>query len=375
MSREYQICTRCIMDTSDPDITFDEHGHCNHCIKVETTIKPRWHPNAAGEEQLKNIVREIKAAQGSNQYDSIIGLSGGVDSSYLLYIAKTKLGLNPLAVHVDGGWNSDEAVSNIENLTKKLGVDLYTIVVNWEEMKDLQLAFLNASVANQDVPQDHAFFAGLYSFSVKYKIRHVLNGSNFATESILPPSWGYNAMDSKYILDIHKKFGQRKLKTFPIVSFCKRYIYYPYIRKMQIIKPLNYMYYNKDQAIEVLEKELGWKYYGGKHHESRFTKFFQTYYLPKKFGFDKRRAHLSSLVVSGAMTRADALSEMNKEPYDKNTIVSDMEFVAKKLGIRPDELQALMEKPNKMYYDYKSNDALIRFALAVRRRLSFLIKH
>ncbi len=357
------------MDTTDPEIVFDESGNCNHCNKVETFIKPQWLPNTEGEQRLAKIVQDIKSAKSDNKYDCIIGLSGGVDSSYLAYIAKTKLGLNPLAVHVDGGWNSDEAVSNIENLTKKLGIDLYTVVVNWQEMKDLQLAFLKAAVANQDVPQDHAFFAGLYSFSVKYKIRHVLNGSNFATESILPASWGYNAMDSIYIMDIHKKFGTRKLKTFPIVSFYKRYIYYPFIKKMQVIKPLNYMPYNKDEAIAIMEKELGWKYYGGKHHESRFTKFFQAYYLPVKFGYDKRRAHLASLIMSGSITRDAALAEMEKLPYNEDTIESDMEFVAKKLGISMAEFKELMALPNKATSDYKSNAKFLAFALKVKRFL------
>lgn len=374
MSRDYQICVRCIMDTSDPDITFDTQGYCNHCNTVESLIKPQWYPNDEGRQKLGTMIQEIKAAQGANPYDSIIGLSGGVDSSYLAYIAKKELGLNPLVVHVDAGWNSDEAVSNIENLTKRLGLDLHTIVINWEEMKDLQLAFLKAGVENQDIPQDHAFFAGLYSFSVKYKIKHVLNGSNFATESILPKSWGYNAMDSRYILDIHQKHGTGKLKTFPTVSFYRRYIHYPFIKRMKVIKPLNYMPYNKQEAMKILEKEVGWKYYGGKHHESRFTKFFQSYYLPTRFGYDKRRAHLASQVMAGEITRAQALEEIKLPSYNVGMIEDDMEFVAKKLGITLDQLKALVIQPRPVKGTYKSNEALIKCSLNLKRRLASLVR-
>ncbi len=374
MFKPYQICTRCIMDTSDPEIFFDDRGYCNHCKKVEEVIRPQWYPNNIGQQKLQTMVQEIKANQGKNLYDSIIGLSGGVDSSYLAYIAKTKLGLNPLVVHVDAGWNSDEAVSNIENLTKKLGLDLHTIVINWEEMKDLHLSFLKAGVENQDIPQDHAFFGGLYNFSVKYKICYVLNGSNFATESILPKSWGYNAMDSRYILDIHKKFGSRPLRTFPTVSFYKRYIYYPYIKKMRVIKPLNYMAYNKADAIKILEQEVGWKYYGGKHYESRFTKFFQSYYLPTRLGYDKRRAHLSSQIMNGDIMREQALKEMALPSYDADTIENDMEFIAKKLGITPVQLKELVAKPKIDKGTYKSNETLIRFALKIKRILLSLTR-
>lgn len=357
-SASYKICTRCIMDTSDPAITFDSNGHCNHCIRVMNELRPQWFPNDEGARRIDSLVQQMKSERRGD-YDCIIGLSGGVDSSYLAYIAKTRLGLNPLAVHVDGGWNSEEAVSNIEKITTKLKIDLYSIVVDWDEMQDIQLSFLKASVPNQDIPQDHAFFAGLYDYAVRYNIKHVLSGSNYATESILPPSWGYDAMDSIHLKAIHKQFGKNKIRTFPILTLFKQHVYHPHIKGMTVVKPLNYMPYSKGMAMEVLERELGWRYYGGKHCESRFTKFFQSYYLPVKFGYDKRRAHLSSMIMNGETTREQALLQMETPPFDKQTIELDMEFVAKKLGISPDELKKLIQLENRAHLDYKTNRQLV----------------
>lgn len=346
------------MDTSDPMISFDHNGCCNHCNGVVNEIVPQWHPNSEGEARLAALVKTIKTEKRGD-YDCIIGLSGGVDSSYLAYVTKTRLGLNPLAVHVDGGWNSEEAVSNIEKITTKLNIDLYSIVVDWEEMRDLQLAFLKASVPNQDIPQDHAFFAGLYAYAVQYNIKYVLSGSNFATESILPSAWGYNAMDSTHLKAIHKQFGQGKLRSFPILTLFKQHIYHPHIKGMSVVRPLNYMRYSKSIAMDVLEKELDWRYYGGKHCESRFTKFFQSYYLPVKWGYDKRRAHLSSMIMNNEVTREQALHQMEEPPYDESTIDLDLEFVAKKLGISPEEMKSLIQRENKTHLDYKTNRPLV----------------
>lgn len=346
------------MDTTDPEITFDSEGVCNHCRQFENTAKYYWLPHT-GQEKLAALVQEIKKYGKDKEYDAIIGLSGGVDSSYLAYWA-AKAGLRLLAVHVDGGWNSELAVKNIENIVKKLGIDLYTYVVDWEEMRDLQLSFFKACVANQDVPQDHAYFAALYNFAVQNNIKYVLNGSNLATESILPRAWGHNAMDIAHLKGIHKLFGTRKLKKFPLVSFFKYYIYYPYIKKMEIVRPLNYMDYNKEKAMELLNTEVGWTYYGGKHYESRFTKFFQAYWLPEKFGYDKRKAHLSSLIVSGQLTREQALKEMEKPLYEKKELAHDKELIAKKLGISVEEFQALMSQPKKTFRDYPNNEWKIK---------------
>jgi N-acetyl sugar amidotransferase len=354
MNKKYQICNRCIMDTSDPEIVFDEIGNCNHCNSFYESASKIWFPNEEGAKKLNAIINEVKQAGLNQEYDCVIGLSGGVDSSYLAYKAKES-GLRPLAVHIDAGWNSELAVKNIENIVKKLNIDLYTCVIDWEEMRDLQIAFLRSGVANQDTPQDHAFFAALYGFAVKENIKYVLSGSNHATEFILPSAWGYDAMDSIHLKAIHKRFGKRALKTFPLVNFFDLYINYRYIKKMKVVAPLNYMPYSKNEAIKVLEQKLDWKYYGGKHYESRFTKFFQGYYLPKKFGYDKRKAHLSSLVVSGQMTREEALIEMQKDAYPSEQIEEDKEFIIKKLDLTESEFEDIINIPNTAFSVYPSN--------------------
>jgi N-acetyl sugar amidotransferase len=367
IASEYRICTRCIMDTSDPEITFDEQGECNHCQRFDQQSKDKWFPNEKGRELLAAIVDRIKREGANQEYDCIMGLSGGADSSYLAYQVK-QLGLRPLVVHVDAGWNSELAQNNIENIVKILGFDLFTYVVDWEEILDLQVAFLRASLANQDVPQDHAFFAKLYEFAVKNGIRYVLSGSNFATESILPRSWGYNAMDAKHLKNIHKLFGQSPLKTYPTISFFKYYFYYP-LRGMKVVRPLNYMPYNREEAIKLLEQELKWKNYGKKHYESRFTKFFQGYFLPKKFGFDKRRAHLSSMILSQQISREAALEEMETELYPPDQAREDMAFIAKKLGLTEQEFNDLFNLPNKNYKEYPSNERMFQFIHKIRRLL------
>lgn len=363
--KEYKICNRCIMDTSDPEIVFDDNGYCNHCNTALKKATTTWFPNEVGEKRLKILVEEIKTSQKHKEYDCIIGLSGGVDSSFLAYKV-VQLGLRPLAVHVDCGWNSELAVMNVQNIVQKLELDLHTHVVDWEEMKDLQLAFFKANVANQDVPQDHAIFAALYGYAVKNNIKYVFNGSNFATECILPKSWGYNAMDYKSLKSIHKIFGTKRLKRFPHVTYFKRFVYFKYVRRMKIVAALNLLRYDKEEAIEVMKKELEWQYYGGKHHESRFTKFFQAYYLPKKFGYDKRRAHLSSLIVSGQLTRKDALKEMEIDIYPNNSHLNDMEYVSKKLGITLEKFQKIISKPNKTHMDYPNNQWLFEFGVKVK---------
>lgn len=368
-ARTYQICNRCIMDTSDPYITFDEEGYCNHCTIALKIMENQWFPNEEGTRYFNCIVEKIKKEGRNNDYDCIIGLSGGIDSSYLVYLA-VKMGLRPLVVHVDCGWNSEFAVKNIENIVKLLNIELHTHVVDWEEMKDLQIAYLKSNIANQDVPQDHAIFAALYNYAAKNNVKFVFNGSNFATESILPTSWGYNSLDYKNLKSIHKVHGKIKLKTFPIVTFFDRYIYYVYFKKMTVIKPLNYLKYNKDDAMKILEEELSWRYYGGKHHESRFTKFFQAYYLPKKFGYDKRRAHLSSLIISGQIDRTTAFEMMKKELYPINELNEDIEYVAKKLDMTTQELFYIINQPNKSYKDYSSNDWVFKLGLYLRKMIN-----
>lgn len=354
--KDYQICTNCIMDTTDPEIYFDENGVCNHCLNFENQLKKNWFPNEEGKKKLDAIINQIKIDGKNKKYDCVIGLSGGVDSSYLAYILrKFYPELRILAVHIDGGWNSELAVHNIENIVKILGIDLYTGVVPWDEMQDLQLAFFKSQLANQDVPQDHAFFATLYDVSVKNNIKYFLTGGNLATESILPSSWGYSASDGTLLKAVHKKFGNIKLKKYKTFSFFKRKIYYPYIRKFKVVRPLDLLPYDKDDAKKIIMQELNWRDYGGKHHESKFTKFFQAYWLPKKFGYDKRKAHLSSLIVSGQMTRDEALKELKQEIYNEMDLQEDKEFISKKLGISIEEFETIMQQPNKTFLDYPSD--------------------
>jgi len=355
-NNKYQICTNCIMDTSDPEIVFDDNGVCNHCKNFEDNQKPKWFPNEEGKKKLDTIIANIKSNGKNKEYDCVIGLSGGVDSSYLAYVLRKQYPeLKILAIHIDGGWNSELAVHNIQSIVEILNIDLHTGVVNWEEMKDLQLAYFKSQLANQDVPQDHAFFATLYSMADKYNIKYFLTGHNVETESILPNAWGYNAMDAKQLKAVHKQFGKIKLKEYTTVGFFKKFFYYPHIKKFKIIAPLDLMPYNKVKAKEVIMKELNWRDYGGKHHESRFTKFFQAHWLPTKFGYDKRRAHLASLVVSNQITREEALIEMEKPLYNSQELAEDIEFLSKKMGLSVEEFNSIMAQPNKNFTDYPSN--------------------
>jgi N-acetyl sugar amidotransferase len=360
------------MDTSDPEITFDENGVCNHCRQFENVSKLNWFPNEEGKKKLDAIIKQIKDDGKGKDYDCVIGLSGGVDSSYLAYMLRIEYPeLRILAIHIDGGWNSELAVHNIENIIKILDIDLYTGVINWEEMKDLQLAYFKSQLANQDVPQDHAFFATLYDMADKYNIKYFLTGGNLATESILPSTWGYNAMDSVQLKAVHKKFGKIKLKDYTTVSFFKKYIYYPYFKKFKIIRPLDLWDYNKDEAKQIIMDKINWRDYGGKHHESRFTKFFQAHWLPTKFGYDKRRAHLASLIVSGQISREDALKEMEKSLYDLKELEEDMEFLSKKMGLSVEEFKEIMKMPNQTFRDYPSN---YEFEQKMRKLYSFIKK-
>jgi len=352
--RKYQICTRTVMDTSDADISFDANGICNHVHEFEETAKSSWFPNDEGQRRLTEIIQRIKTEGKGNEYDCIIGLSGGVDSSYLALKAR-EWGLRPLVVHVDAGWNSELAVSNIEKIVEHCEYDLHTHVVNWEEMRDLHLSYLRSGISNQDVPQDHAFFAALYAFAVKNNVRYVFSGGNLATEGIFPKSWHGSAMDAINLLDIHKKHGHKKLKTYPIVTFWQYYIYYPFLKKMRVVRPLNYMPYNKEDAVRELEK-IGWRSYGRKHGESIFTKLFQNHYLPTRFGFDKRLPHLSSLIVSGQMTREDALLELKKPLYASEELERDINYFCKKLRISRGEFDEYLGLPLNSHKSYRNWD-------------------
>jgi len=356
------------MDTSDPNITFDEKGWCDYCNNYYQNILPNWHPNETGEKMLAPLIEKIKRDGKGKTHDCLIGLSGGVDSSYVTYLAVEKFGLRPMLFHVDAGWNSQEAVNNIEKLVDALKLDLYTEVINWEEMKDLQLAFFKAQVPHIDTPQDHAFFASLYNFAAKHKQKYILTGANYSTECVREPlEWHYHASDLRQLKDIHKQFGTRPLKSFPTADIFKYKLYYRYIKGVRVVKPLDYSPYIKEEAMQLLVDKFGWQRYPHKHYESRFTRFYESYWLPEKFGYQKHRAHYSSLILTNQMTREDALKQISKPAYDEKTITQDFEYIAKKLEISVDDLKALMQGENKTYRDYKSRMPIINFATKILR--------
>ncbi len=370
----YQICNNCVMDTTDHHIIFDENGVCDHCNTFQKEIRPYWYDNEKGKQKLDRIVSKIRKSSDGREFDCIIGMSGGIDSSYLVYIAKEQLGLHPLVFHVDAGWNSQEAVNNIEAMVDKLGLDLYTEVIDWEEMKDLQLAFIKSGVPHIDAPQDHAFFATMYKFAEQYNVKYILTGANFSTECIRNPiDWMYYQSDSTQLRDIHRQFGQRPLVNFPITSILHHKVYLPYIKGIKVVRPLNFIPYQKNDSIKLLVHKYGWQPYPQKHFESRFTRFYEGYWLPKKFGYDTRRVQYSSLIVTGQMTRDEALGKLQQLPYDEATIAHDFEYIATKLGIIVAELQAYMDAPNKTYHNYKSQEYIYSLGAKAMKALGLEI--
>ncbi len=368
--REYKICSNCIMDTSDSNIVFDHRDWCDYCNNYHSNILPNWHTDEIGRAQIEAQVERIKRDGKGKDHDCLIGLSGGVDSSYVVYLAKEVFGLRPLLYHVDAGWNSQQAVNNIEALVDGLGLDLYTEVVNWEEMKDLQLAFFRAQVPHLDTPQDHAFFAGLYNFAAKNKVSYILTGANYSTECVREPrEWHYHATDLRQLKDIHRRFGNRPLKSFPLTNLFTYKVWYRYVHGIRVVKPLNYMPYIKEDAIQLMIDRYGWERYPHKHYESRFTRFYEGYWLPAKFGYDKRRAHFSSLILTGQMERSEALKKIAKPPYDDDSIKNDFEYVSTKLGITSLELKDLQNGPNKTYRDYKNAIGMIDLGTRVLRAI------
>ena len=362
---EYRECAYCVMDTSDPEITFDGDGRCNHCRAFEAIAGDMWFPNEEGERRLEVILEQIKEAGRGKEFDSVLGLSGGVDSSYLAMKAH-EWGLRPLVVHVDAGWNSELAVQNIERIVKYTGYQLHTNVVDWEDMRRLQLAYLRSGVANQDVPQDHAFFAGLYHFAVENHVKFVLNGGNLATEGIFPTSWHGPAMDAVNLNAINDRYGDGPLTNYPTIGTFKYFIWYPMVKRMTPVRPLNYVPYSKDIAIKYLEDTVGWRAYERKHGESLFTKFFQNYYLPTRFGYDKRRPHLSSLIVAGSLTRDEAEALLEQPLYDPVELARDREYLCRKLRISAEEFMALMDAPIHSHRDFPTWDR--RYAVLSKLR-------
>lgn len=361
----YQICRDCVMDTSDPKISFDSIGVCDHCHTFHRHVKPHWHPDEQGAKWLQKKIDEIKKAGVGREFDCIIGMSGGADSSYLVYLAKERFGLRPLVFHVDAGWNTQIAANNIEMLVDKLGLELFTEVIDWKEMRDLQLAFFKSGVPHIDLPQDHAFFATMYKFAEKHGVKYILTGGNIATECVRNPlDYFYYGTDLWQIRDIHRKFGKVPLVNFPLSGILRHKVYLRYFKGIEVVKPLDYLPYVKKDAMSLLSEKFGWQVYPRKHFESRFTKFYEGYWLPVKFGFDTRRVQYSSLILTGQMTREEALEDLRQLPYDEEMIVHDFEYIATKLGITTSELNGYLEAPRKSYKDYKNQ--LYLFLLGAR---------
>jgi len=364
------ICSNCVMDNSDSKITFDEKGVCDWCNNVYKNTLPRWYPNEKGRKLLEPLIEKIKKQGQGKDFECIIGLSGGADSSYLLHEAVKEFGLRPLVFHVDGGWDSQISVNNIEVMVDKLKLELFTEVINWEEMKDLQLSFFKAGVSHIDVPQDHAFISTLYHFAKKYNVKYILNGGNISTECVNNPlDWLYYGSDIVQLRDIHRKFGKIPLDTYPLTNILWHKVYLRYVKGIKRIEPLNYVPYIKKEAMEFLSREYGWQPYPQKHFESRFTKFFEGYWLPVRFGYDTRRVQFSSLILTGQMTREEALKELEKPSYDKINIKHDFEYIATKLGITVDELKKYQDLPKKSYKDYKS----VRFRYNIGAKVLHLL--
>lgn len=347
-----RICARCVMDATDPDIRFDDSGICNYCtdwlerIRNETFV---GHPTR----NIESLVSRIKEVGRGREFDCLIGVSGGVDSTYVAHLIKSH-GLRPLAIHMDNGWNSELAVDNITRALTKLKIELLTHVIDWDEFRDLQLSFFKAAVTNIEIPTDHGINAILQRTAAKYGIKFIVTGGNIRGEGIYPKSWGWYNLDLRHLRALHRQFGTVPLRTFPQISL-SRFAFNTFIRGIRTTPILNYIDYNRPQAQALLESELGWRPYGGKHYESIFTRFFQGYILPRKFGVDKRKPHLATLVVAGDISREDALKELARDPYADADLESDLQFFLKKLGFSRAEFELYMAAPSHRHQDYPSS--------------------
>ena len=356
------------MDTSDPNISFDEKGVCDHCNQFREITLPFW-KTLQNEKSLNNIISNIKKTSSQKKYNCILGLSGGVDSSYMLHLAVKKFGLNPLVFHVDGGWNSNLSNSNIEKLVNKLGMDLFTEVINWNEMKKFQLAYLKSGVPHIDIPQDLAFISTLYKYAERNNIKWILNGGNISTECVRNPlTYFYYGTDMKHNNYIRRNFGAKKMNSYPFSSVLRHKIWLRYIKGVKVCKLLNYVKYNKKDAIELLRNEYHWEPYPQKHFESRFTKFFEGYWLPVRFGFDSRRVQFSSLILTNQMTREEALKKIKLKPMTNQEQVQELKFIADKLGINLNELKEIFNLPLKYYWDYPNSFKLFDLGARIMQK-------
>ncbi|MDF1760612.1 MAG: N-acetyl sugar amidotransferase [Coxiellaceae bacterium] len=357
--RAYQSCVNCVMDTTDSKIAFDSRGVCDHCKDFYKNIEPNWYTDERGNKALDAIVAQIKKDGKKRDFDCIMGMSGGADSSYMLHKMVKEYQLKPLVFHVDGGWNSQIAVNNINVMIDKLGLDLFTEVINWNEMRDFQLSYFKSGLPNIDVPQDHAFQATLFNFASKYKIKYILSGGNISTECVRNPmQWIYYGSDMSQIRDITRRFGTVPLKTFPFSSTLRHRVYLRYAKRIKAIRPLDYMPYIKAEAMQELQKEYGWQPYPQKHFESRFTKFYEGYWLPKKFGYDTRKVQYSSLILTGQMTRTEAIDSLKLPAIPEEESEHDFEYIANKLDVPVSELRGYFCAPNKTYKDYRNREAM-----------------
>jgi N-acetyl sugar amidotransferase len=369
----YQICSRCIMDTSVPDITFDQNGVCNFCQLYEDAVQKYIHYDNTGQKRLESLIADMKKKGAKKEYDCIIGVSGGVDSTFVAYVVKKQFGLRPLAVHLDNGWDSELSVHNIEQTLKVLNIDLFTYVLDWEEFKDLQVSFLKSSIANAEIPTDHAITAILYQMAAKEGISYIITGQNIVTEAIMPASWMYGSNDLRLIKSVHRRFGTTKLKTYPQLGILKL-AYYTMVKRIRAVRILDYLPFSKAEAKQLIMDELGWRDYGGKHFESIYTRFFQSFYLMNKYNMDKRRPHLSNLVLSGQMNRDEALAEIMKPPCPPEQIENDVEYVIKKLDLTERDFSDILSAPQKSYSDYPNLNFIRKdfgFLVGFLRRLHY----
>lgn len=365
----FQICTSCVMDTTDSKIQFDSNGVCDYCNNFKKNISPSI-KNLKKNFNPSKLRNQIKSLSKNKSYDCLIGISGGVDSCFLVDFVVKKLELRPALLHVDTGWNSKESTTNIEKIVDNLNLDLFTQVINWDEMRDLQLSFIKAQIANLDIPQDHAIFGSIYKFAIKNKIFSVVNGGNYSTECIREPlEWAYHASDLKLIKNIHEKYGSIEISSFPFCDIFQYRIFYRFFYGLKIFQPLNYFEYNKKQAIKTLKESYNFLEYSQKHFESRFTRFFEGYWLIKKFGFDKRKAHFSSLILTEQMERDEALKQLSNPPLTEDQIRTEFDFVCRKLNISSNKLNYLLEDKNCSFADYKNNYFLIQMFVKLSRYL------
>lgn len=365
---EYRICNRCVMDTSDVDISFDAEGNCNHCNNFFERIAPQIYNGESSDKELEKNIKKIKDSGRNKKYDCLIGISGGIDSSYVAYIAKNK-GLRPLLVHLDNGWNTESSINNIKKISKGLDLECEYVKLEWEEFKDIQIAFLKASIPEIETPTDMAIPAVLQKVAAKHDIKYIISGGNFATEGILPKTWHYNAKDKKYFKYIYKKFGNKKLKTFPLFGI-KEEFYYKIFKGIKYYYLLNHIPYDKQTALNVLQSKFGWEYYGFKHGESSYTGFVQSYILPKKFNIDYRRATFSTQICAGYLDRNTALETLKNNPWNEDTIDADKEFICEKLGISIEEFEKIMQEKPLFYNKYPNCEKFINFVYKVYRKLT-----